>query len=238
MEATITGTSQEFTYTGPHLPTNFQPSDPIFDPRWENIYIPTDTTTNFDWMHYRQPEDDLSSASSSSEGSYAHSVYSASSDQLNPLNVSTPTSKLNSNFGFSKIAFVGFSVQYYYYPLLYSPFPPPSHLPLHPDPSLPALIRLCSTLSHLRRTSHTPTTHSLKILILPPLYLPQCHSPQTMQTLGSIHTSSHRTLRIMPPPTTPINPTPPEVTPIITTRSATVVTIVRGVKISSRLISP
>lgn len=95
MEATITGTSQEFTFADLNLQPSFQPhSDPIFDPRWENIYLPPDTATNFDWMHYRQAEDDLSSASSSSDGSYAHSVYSASSDHLNalPLNVSTSES--------------------------------------------------------------------------------------------------------------------------------------------------
>ena len=65
------------------------PFDPIFDPRWQNIYQPAHDASNFDWMHYRTPDDDLSSASSSSDGSYAHSIYSASSDLGNPLNVSS-----------------------------------------------------------------------------------------------------------------------------------------------------
>lgn len=94
MEATATSTtSQEFSFADLHLQPAFQPSDPLFsDPRWENIYLPSDTTANFDWMHYRQPEDALSIGSSSSEGSYTHSIYSASSDQLNPLNVSASES--------------------------------------------------------------------------------------------------------------------------------------------------
>lgn len=65
--------------------TNF---DPLYDPRWQNIYQPQTDSSNFDFMHYRQTEDALSSASSSSDGSYAHSIYSASSDLGNPLNVS------------------------------------------------------------------------------------------------------------------------------------------------------
>lgn len=43
--------------------------DLIFDPRWQNIYDPTSEPA-FDWMHYRQPDDALSSGSSSdSQGS-------------------------------------------------------------------------------------------------------------------------------------------------------------------------
>jgi hypothetical protein len=157
-----------------HLEQHQQQQDQfdfLADPRWENIYfhdLHAQQHQFGDWMHYRQQEDALSSAGSSSDGSYYQaSIYSASSDQLNPPNVS---------FRFFSLLLLDAFVS--------------SPLPLPPSTTTIASSHSASTLSYRATSWHTLHTHPLtrhthsqRRTRLRPLYLQDPQAPTTTPTL-------------------------------------------------------